>query len=203
MVFGEDGGDPELRVRRARRRAARRGARADACRRGARADADRGESAGLGQGGRRLDSPAEAGLDETHVSFTKGCYPGQEPIARLRHRGKVNRSLRVLEIDSAQPGDEVRHGEKVVGRVTSAVPGRALAYVRVEVPFDAELAVGDGSENRSAAGPVGLRSRESMNISGGFRGCRRGRPRAGSRSLRGDGGDDSEKARAAARRSAA
>jgi tRNA-modifying protein YgfZ len=86
--------------------------------------------------------PAEAGLDETHVSFTKGCYPGQEPIARLRHRGKVNRALRTLEVDVAQPGDEVRQGEKVVGRVTSAVPGRALAYVRVEVPFDAELEVG-------------------------------------------------------------
>jgi tRNA-modifying protein YgfZ len=86
--------------------------------------------------------PAEAGLDETHVSFTKGCYPGQEPIARLRHRGKVNRALRTLEVDVAQPGDEVRQGEKVVGRVTSAVPGRALAYVRVQVPFDAELEVG-------------------------------------------------------------
>jgi folate-binding protein YgfZ len=86
--------------------------------------------------------PAEAGLDETHVSFTKGCYPGQEPIARLRHRGKVNRSLRVLEVVAAEPGDEVRHGGKVVGRVTSAVPGRALAYVRVEVPSDVELAVG-------------------------------------------------------------
>jgi folate-binding protein YgfZ len=86
--------------------------------------------------------PAEAGLDETHVSFTKGCYPGQEPIARLRHRGKVNRSLRVLEVVAAEQGDEVRHGGKVVGRVTSAVPGRALAYVRVEVPSDVELAVG-------------------------------------------------------------
>jgi tRNA-modifying protein YgfZ len=86
--------------------------------------------------------PAEAGLDETHISFTKGCYPGQEPIARLRHRGKVNRTLRVLEADSAEPGDEIRHGDKVVGRVTSAVPGRALAYVRVEVPSDAELEVG-------------------------------------------------------------
>ena len=41
--------------------------------------------------------PAEAGLDETHISFTKGCYPGQEPIARLHHRGHVNRRLRVLD----------------------------------------------------------------------------------------------------------
>jgi folate-binding protein YgfZ len=97
--------------------------------------------------------PAEAGLDETHVSFTKGCYPGQEPIARLRHRGKVNRSLRAIEVDSAQPGDEIRHGEKVVGRVTSAVPGRALAYVRVEVPFDAELAVGTVRKTARALAP--------------------------------------------------
>jgi folate-binding protein YgfZ len=86
--------------------------------------------------------PAEAGLDETHVSFTKGCYPGQEPIARLRHRGKVNRSLRVLAIDSAEPGEEIRHGEKVVGRVTSTVSGLALGYVRLDVPSDAELEVG-------------------------------------------------------------
>jgi folate-binding protein YgfZ len=87
--------------------------------------------------------PAEAGLDETHISFTKGCYPGQEPVARLRHRGKVNRSLRVLEVETAEPGDEIRQGDKVVGRVTSAVSGKALGYVRVEVPADAELAVGE------------------------------------------------------------
>jgi tRNA-modifying protein YgfZ len=95
--------------------------------------------------GKELDDrilPAEAGLDETAVSFTKGCYPGQEPIARLRYRGKVNRRLRVLEIDSAQPGDELHLGGKNVGRVTSAVPGLALAYVRTEVPDDATLAVG-------------------------------------------------------------
>jgi folate-binding protein YgfZ len=95
--------------------------------------------------GKELDDtilPAEAGLDETHVSFTKGCYPGQEPIARLRHRGKVNRTLRALEVDDADPGDEIRQGDKVVGRITSAVADRALGYVRVEVPDDAGLAVG-------------------------------------------------------------
>jgi tRNA-modifying protein YgfZ len=95
--------------------------------------------------GRELDDrvlPAEAGLDETAISFTKGCYPGQEPIARLRHRGKVNRRLRVLDVDRASPGDEIRFGEKAVGRVTSAVPGLALGYVRAEVPDDAELAIG-------------------------------------------------------------
>jgi folate-binding protein YgfZ len=101
--------------------------------------------AGMPTWGKEIDDsilPAEAGLDETHVSFTKGCYPGQEPIARLRHRGKVNRRLRVLEVESAQQGDEIRSGDKVVGRVTSAAGGRALGYVRVEVPVGAELEVG-------------------------------------------------------------
>ena len=86
--------------------------------------------------------PAEAGLEERAISFTKGCYPGQEPIARQHYRGKVNRRLRVLEVEGAPaPETPVVHGEKEVGRVTSAVDGLALAYVRVEVPDDAELDV--------------------------------------------------------------
>jgi folate-binding protein YgfZ len=110
------------------------------------ADVERARiEAGVPAWGKELDEsilPAEAGLDETHVSFTKGCYPGQEPIARLHHRGHVNRRLRVLDVASAQPGDKIRFADKVVGRVTSAVPGRALGYVRVEVPDDAAVEVG-------------------------------------------------------------
>ena len=101
--------------------------------------------AGVPAWGKELDAsilPAEAGLDETHISFTKGCYPGQEPIARLHYRGKTNRRLRALDIVSAQPGDEIVWEGKAVGRVTSAVPGVALGYVRTEVPGDAELSVG-------------------------------------------------------------
>jgi tRNA-modifying protein YgfZ len=101
--------------------------------------------AGMPRWGYELDDrvlPAEAGLDERAVSFTKGCYPGQEPIARLRYRGKVNRRLRILDVESASPGEEIRHGGKAVGRVTSAVPGIALGYVRTEVPEGAELDVG-------------------------------------------------------------
>jgi tRNA-modifying protein YgfZ len=86
--------------------------------------------------------PAEAGLDERAVSFTKGCFPGQEPVARLHNRGHVNRSLRVLDVEDARPADEVRRDGEAVGRITSAVPGLALAYVRAEVPADAELEVG-------------------------------------------------------------
>jgi folate-binding protein YgfZ len=100
--------------------------------------------------GRELDErvlPAEAGLDERAVSFTKGCFPGQEPIARQRYRGKVNRRLRVLEVDGDPPEAEtpVTYEGKDVGRVTSAVSGLALAYVRVEVPDDAVLRVGSAT----------------------------------------------------------
>jgi len=101
--------------------------------------------AGTPRYGYELDDrvlPAEAGLDKTHISFTKGCYPGQEPIARLYYRGHVNRQLRVLAVEAASPGDEIEYQGKSVGRVTSAVPGVALAYVRNEVPDDAELSVG-------------------------------------------------------------
>jgi len=84
--------------------------------------------AGVPRWGREIDEriiPAEAGLDRTHVSFSKGCYPGQEPIARLHYRGHVNRSLRVVELDE----------ETAVERVTSSARRPdgsvvALAYVR-------------------------------------------------------------------------
>jgi folate-binding protein YgfZ len=102
--------------------------------------------AGTPRFGREIDDrvlPAEAGLDERAISFTKGCYPGQEPVARQHYRGKVNRRLRVLEVEGApEPETPVLHGEKAVGRITSSVPGLALGYVRVEVPGDAELTVG-------------------------------------------------------------
>jgi folate-binding protein YgfZ len=101
--------------------------------------------------GRELDDrvlPAEAGLEERAISFTKGCYPGQEPVARLRYRGHANRELRILEIETKEPpayDAEVLHDGKAVGRVTSAVPEDghvlALGYVRTAVPPDAALTV--------------------------------------------------------------
>ena len=107
--------------------------------------------------GREIDDrvlPAEAGLVERAVSLTKGCYPGQEPIARLHYRGHANRSLRVLSIASTELPEadaELRLDGKTVGRVTSAVAENgavlALAYVRTEVPDDAVLEVG-GAEAR-------------------------------------------------------
>jgi aminomethyltransferase len=101
--------------------------------------------------GRDIDDrvlPAEAGLVERSVSFTKGCYPGQEPIARLHYRGHANRSLRVLRIEETSlpaPDAEIVHDGRAVGRVTSAAPADdgvvALGYVRTEVPDEAELSV--------------------------------------------------------------
>jgi tRNA-modifying protein YgfZ len=102
--------------------------------------------------GREIDDrvlPAEAGLVERAVSFTKGCFPGQEPIARLHYRGHANRGLRVLAIDGDElPGydADLVHEGKTVGRVTSAARDGdrivALAYVRKEVPAGSELRVG-------------------------------------------------------------
>lgn len=105
--------------------------------------------AGTPAWGKEIDDrvlPAEAGLTERAVSFTKGCYPGQEPIARLHYRGRANRGLRVLELEGAEPppyDTELELDGKVVGRVTSATPANggvvALAFVRREVPDDAVL----------------------------------------------------------------
>ncbi len=106
--------------------------------------------AGVPRWAREIDDrilPAEAGLDETHVSFSKGCYPGQEPVARLRHRGRPNRRLRVVELDHVPDYDApLLHDGREVGRVTSAARREdgtvvALAYVRTEVPDDAPLAL--------------------------------------------------------------
>ena len=97
--------------------------------------------------GREIDDrvlPAEAGLVERAVSFTKGCYPGQEPIARLHYRGRANRRLSVLELEpdhSATAEAELLQDGKAVGRVTSSVAGLALGYVRREVEDGDELEV--------------------------------------------------------------
>ena len=101
--------------------------------------------AGTPRFGREIDDrvlPAEAGLVERAVSFSKGCYPGQEPIARLHYRGRANRRLAVLELEQDHVPAleaELRLGAKVVGRVTSAVAGLALGYVRKEVEEGAVL----------------------------------------------------------------
>jgi len=106
--------------------------------------------------------PAEAGIVERAISFTKGCYIGQEPVARLHYKGRPNRHLRGLELSApAHHGDELRLGEKAVGTVGSACVSAArgpiaLAIVRREAEPGAELAVGeDGVTARVVDLPFG------------------------------------------------
>lgn len=93
--------------------------------------------------------PAEAGIVERAVSFTKGCYIGQETVARLHYKGRPNRHLRGLRLSApAQPGEAVRAGEKEVGRLGSAAVSPALgsiglAILRREAEPGATLAVGE------------------------------------------------------------
>jgi len=96
--------------------------------------------------------PQEAGLNERAVSFTKGCYVGQETVARLHYRGKPNRHLRGLRLSEVAPtGDELTYDGRTVGRLGSvAVSPRfgpiGLALVRREAPVGSVVAVGDGAQ---------------------------------------------------------
>jgi folate-binding protein YgfZ len=103
--------------------------------------------------------PEEAALNERAVSFSKGCYVGQETVARLHWRGKPNRHLRGLRLSApAQTGEELRFGERAVGRVGSVAASPrhgpiALALVRREVAPGETVDVGDA---RSPAQVLGL-----------------------------------------------
>lgn len=111
--------------------------------------------------------PAESGVVERSVSFTKGCFTGQELTARIDSRGgNVPRHLRGLLVQGAVPpvGAEVLVGDDVVGTVTSAAPGAAghgggvaLAYVKraVEPPAAASVRW-DGGEARGEVRPLPL-----------------------------------------------
>jgi len=85
--------------------------------------------------------PHEAALEETHISFTKGCYTGQEIVERVRSRGHVNRkrvNLRFSSTTAPTPGTKLRAGGADVGAVTSAAFSPAtraavgMGYVRRE-----------------------------------------------------------------------
>lgn len=105
-------------------------------------------TAGVPAMGRELTEktiPAEAGVVERSVSFTKGCYTGQELVARIDSRGgNVPRRLRrlVASAGSIEAGAPVVIGGAEVGAVTSAARSVALAYVtrNVEPPADATVA---------------------------------------------------------------
>jgi tRNA-modifying protein YgfZ len=105
--------------------------------------------------------PAEAGVVDRAVSFTKGCYVGQEPVVRLAHRGHANRELRRLRLAeaSALPAT-LLEGEREVGRLTSvaALPeggAAALGYVRAAVADGAALVALDARGTRVPARDAG------------------------------------------------
>ncbi len=94
--------------------------------------------------------PQEAGLNERAVNFTKGCYVGQETVARLFYRGKPNRHLRGLRLSApVSPGEQLQLGERRVGSVASSTVSPrlgpiALALVRREAEPGSVLTVGAG-----------------------------------------------------------
>ena len=94
--------------------------------------------------------PQEAGLNDRAVSFTKGCYVGQETVARLHYRGKPNRRLRGLQLSQmAATGDEITFDGRTVGRLSSiaqspALGPIALALVRREAPPGSQVTIGEG-----------------------------------------------------------
>ncbi len=93
--------------------------------------------------------PQEAAMNERAVSFTKGCYVGQETVARLHYKGKPNRTLRGLRLSQpAERGDPIHFGDKQVGEIGSACESPtlgpiALAIVRREAETGATVTVGD------------------------------------------------------------
>ena len=106
--------------------------------------------------------PAEAGIVEQTVSFTKGCYIGQETVARLHYKGRPNRHLRGLRLSApAPPGTALRLGEKEVGTLGSAAVSPAfgpigLAILRREAEPGVTVAVGeDGVTAEVVALPFG------------------------------------------------
>jgi folate-binding protein YgfZ len=94
--------------------------------------------------------PAEAGITDRAVDFEKGCYIGQEPVARLHYRGKANRRLTGLRLSGmAASGKTLRLGEREVGStgsvcISPALGPIALAIVRREAEAGDRLEVGDG-----------------------------------------------------------
>ena len=94
--------------------------------------------------------PAEAGILERAVSFSKGCYPGQETVARMHYRGHPNRTLHRLVVNGPPPPPKtpIVQNEKQVGRITSIAPlpvsgsTLALGYLSRNVRKDALLSAG-------------------------------------------------------------
>jgi tRNA-modifying protein YgfZ len=97
---------------------------------------------GIPRWGYEMDAkafPQEVDIDRRAVHYDKGCYVGQEAMAKIHLRGKVNRRLARIEGPALQRGDELIHEGARVGVVTSVSDGRALALVKHTVDDGAEL----------------------------------------------------------------
>ncbi len=94
--------------------------------------------------------PEEAGLNDRAINFEKGCYVGQETVARLHYKGKPNRHLRGLRLSApVERGEPLRLGEREVGRLGSTCVSPtlgpiALALVRREASPGDVVDVGEG-----------------------------------------------------------
>jgi aminomethyltransferase len=126
--------------------------------------------AGLPRFGADFDAdhfPQETGLGEEAVSYTKGCYLGQEVVARIHYRGGVNRGLRGLRLTlpagaSPAPGATLLHDGRPAGRLGSAVRspaaggwiGLSVLHLRAGEPGTA-LAIEGGGEAEVVALPFG------------------------------------------------
>lgn len=91
----------------------------------------------FGQDMDETNLPPEAGLEARAISYSKGCYIGQEVIARIRTYGQVAKTLRGLRLPAGLAtlpvkGDKLFAGDKEVGQITSGIPSFALGYVRKE-----------------------------------------------------------------------
>jgi folate-binding protein YgfZ len=104
-------------------------------------------SNGIARWGRDMDEktfPQEAGVDERAVHYDKGCYLGQEAMAKIHFRGKVNRRLARLRAASpVTPGSEVTLDGTGIGKITSASEASALAMIRYSVTEGAKVTIGD------------------------------------------------------------
>jgi len=102
---------------------------------------------GVARWGREMDEktfPQEAAIVDRAVHFDKGCYLGQEAMAKIHFRGKVNRRLARLSSDGAlAPGLELEAGGARVGKVTSVAGDKALAIVKHTVEPGAIVTSGD------------------------------------------------------------
>lgn len=97
--------------------------------------------------------PGETGALDRAVSFRKGCYPGQETVARMYYRGHPNKTLRRLAVEGRPPapGTGIFQDEKKVGYLTSVAPlpvdGKtfALGYLSRSADLDAPLRSGEAT----------------------------------------------------------